>query len=97
MTRRASTASSIDAADGVLRIRLDRPERKNALDVAAIARIVDALEDAATDDSLRAVVLAQHRRRLLRRRRLGGDQRRAADPDRAPAASSGARRCRRTA
>jgi 2-(1,2-epoxy-1,2-dihydrophenyl)acetyl-CoA isomerase len=47
----------IAAADGVLTIVLDRPERKNALDAAAIARIVDALEHAAVDDSLRAVVL----------------------------------------
>ena len=47
----------IDATDGVLQIRLDRPSRKNALDVTAIARIVDALEQAATDDSRRAIVL----------------------------------------
>jgi 2-(1,2-epoxy-1,2-dihydrophenyl)acetyl-CoA isomerase len=47
----------IEAVDGVLRIRLDRPERKNALDVGAIGRIVGALEAAATDESLRAVVL----------------------------------------
>ena len=47
----------IEAVDGVLRIRLDRPERKNALDVAAIGRIVETLEAAATDESLRAIVL----------------------------------------
>jgi 2-(1,2-epoxy-1,2-dihydrophenyl)acetyl-CoA isomerase len=46
------------AADGdVLHIVLDRPERKNALDPAAIVRVVDALEHAAVDDSLRAIVL----------------------------------------
>jgi 2-(1,2-epoxy-1,2-dihydrophenyl)acetyl-CoA isomerase len=44
--------------DGVLRITLDRPARKNSLDVAAVRRIVGALEAAATDDSLRVVVLA---------------------------------------
>ena len=47
----------IDAVDGVLQIRLDRPERKNALPLDAIARINRALEDAATDDALRAVVI----------------------------------------
>jgi 2-(1,2-epoxy-1,2-dihydrophenyl)acetyl-CoA isomerase len=47
----------IDAVDGVLQIRLDRPERKNALPLDAISRINRALEDAATDDALRAVVI----------------------------------------
>jgi 2-(1,2-epoxy-1,2-dihydrophenyl)acetyl-CoA isomerase len=48
----------ITAAGGVLRITIDRPERKGSLDPASVLRIVDALEDAATDDSLRAVLLA---------------------------------------
>jgi 2-(1,2-epoxy-1,2-dihydrophenyl)acetyl-CoA isomerase len=43
--------------DSVLRIVIDRPERKGSLDVAAVRRIVDALESASTDDSLRAIVL----------------------------------------
>jgi 2-(1,2-epoxy-1,2-dihydrophenyl)acetyl-CoA isomerase len=47
----------IDAADGVLTIGLDRPERKNALDVAAVRRIVEAIEHASTDDTLRVIVL----------------------------------------
>jgi 2-(1,2-epoxy-1,2-dihydrophenyl)acetyl-CoA isomerase len=47
----------IDAADGLLQICLDRPERKNALAVEAIERIIDALERAAVDDSLRAVLI----------------------------------------
>jgi len=47
----------INAADNVLRIGLDRPARKNALDLTTIARVVDALEQAAMDDSLRAVVV----------------------------------------
>ena len=58
MTVSASAGVSIDQSDGVLRITLDRPDRKNALDVAAVARIVAALEAAATDDALRVVVLA---------------------------------------
>jgi len=49
---------SVQAGDGVLRIGLDRPSRKNSLDPAAVRRIVGALEDAATDDTLRAIVLA---------------------------------------
>lgn len=49
---------AVAAAGGVLRIRLDRPSRKNALHPAAIARIVTALEAASTDESLRAVVLS---------------------------------------
>jgi 2-(1,2-epoxy-1,2-dihydrophenyl)acetyl-CoA isomerase len=36
---------------------LDRPERKNALDPPAMARIVRALEAAAVDESLRVIVL----------------------------------------
>ena len=47
----------IEPVAGVLHVRLDRPERKNALDVATIGRIVEALEAAATDESLRAIVL----------------------------------------
>jgi 2-(1,2-epoxy-1,2-dihydrophenyl)acetyl-CoA isomerase len=43
--------------DGVLRITLDQPERRNALDVATIRGVVERLEAASTDDSLRAVLL----------------------------------------
>jgi 2-(1,2-epoxy-1,2-dihydrophenyl)acetyl-CoA isomerase len=49
---------SIESGGGVLRITLDRPSRKNSLDVAAVRRIVAAVETAATDDSLRVVILA---------------------------------------
>jgi 2-(1,2-epoxy-1,2-dihydrophenyl)acetyl-CoA isomerase len=42
---------------GVLEICISRPERKNALDVATTGLIIDALESAATDDSLRVVVI----------------------------------------
>jgi len=48
---------AVEVADGVLRITLDRPERKNALDPPAMARIVEALEGASTDDALRAILL----------------------------------------
>jgi 2-(1,2-epoxy-1,2-dihydrophenyl)acetyl-CoA isomerase len=46
------------ADGGVLRITIDRPERKGSLDPAAVRRIVETLEAAATDDSLRVVRLA---------------------------------------
>lgn len=48
---------AIERLDGVLRLTLDRPSRKNALDPAAVRRLVAALEAAATDDTLRVVVL----------------------------------------
>jgi 2-(1,2-epoxy-1,2-dihydrophenyl)acetyl-CoA isomerase len=48
---------AIETRDGVLRLTLDRPARKNALDQASVRRIVAALEGAATDDTLRVVVL----------------------------------------
>jgi 2-(1,2-epoxy-1,2-dihydrophenyl)acetyl-CoA isomerase len=45
------------AVDGVLRITLDRPSQKNSLNPASVRAIVEALEGAAADDSLRAVLL----------------------------------------
>lgn len=47
----------VTADDGVLRIVIDRPDRKGSLDTAAVRRIVAALEAAATDDTLRVVLL----------------------------------------
>ena len=48
----------VEAVDGVLQLTLDRPKRKNALTPEAMMRIVRALEDASTDDSLRAVLIS---------------------------------------
>jgi 2-(1,2-epoxy-1,2-dihydrophenyl)acetyl-CoA isomerase len=48
----------VRSTGGVLRITIDRPERKGSLDTAAQRRIVEALEAASTDDSLRVVVLS---------------------------------------
>ncbi len=48
---------AVEVTGDILQVRIDRPARKNALDVAAVARMVDALEQAAVDESLRAVVL----------------------------------------
>ena len=44
-------------AEGILRVSLDRPEAKNSLTPEAIRRIIEVLEDAALDDSLRVVLL----------------------------------------
>ena len=49
--------ATIEAKDSVLRITFERPERKNALDVATISDVVDAREAASTDEDLRVVVL----------------------------------------
>jgi 2-(1,2-epoxy-1,2-dihydrophenyl)acetyl-CoA isomerase len=48
----------VRSTGGVLRITIDRPERKGSLDTAAQRRIVETLEAASTDDSLRVVVLS---------------------------------------
>jgi 2-(1,2-epoxy-1,2-dihydrophenyl)acetyl-CoA isomerase len=45
----------ISIHSSVLRIELNRPKQKNALDSLAVGMIVDALEKASTDDTLRAV------------------------------------------
>lgn len=54
----ASEGVAIESRDGVLRLTLDRPSRKNSLDVPSLRRIIAALEAAATNDALRVVVLS---------------------------------------
>lgn len=49
---------AIEAVDGVLRITIDRPERKGSLDPTSVRTIIEALESAATDESLRVVRIA---------------------------------------
>jgi 2-(1,2-epoxy-1,2-dihydrophenyl)acetyl-CoA isomerase len=48
----------VETDEGVLRIVIDRPARKGSLDPTAVRRNIEVLEPAATDDSLRAVLLA---------------------------------------
>ena len=48
----------VTVADDVMRIVLDRPQRKNALDPPAMLRVIDALERASVDDTLRVVVVS---------------------------------------
>lgn len=57
MTAPGGEGVVIEHRDGILRIVLDRPSRKNSLDVASVRRIVATLEDAATDDTLRVIVI----------------------------------------
>lgn len=54
----AATGIDVAADGGVLCITIDRPERKGSLDPGAVRAIIEALEAASTDDSLRAVRLA---------------------------------------
>ncbi len=47
-----------EAADGVLELTIDRPDKKNALDQAMYRALADALDAAAADQAVRAVLLA---------------------------------------
>lgn len=46
-----------DVQEGVARVTLNRPERRNALNQTLLAALYDALEAAATDTAVRAVLL----------------------------------------
>jgi enoyl-CoA hydratase len=48
----------VDVAPGVALLRLDRPERLNALDSGLLLELVQALERLSVDDELRVVVLS---------------------------------------
>lgn len=50
---------------GVAVLRLDRPERRNALDSPTIAALVEALEELAAEEELRALVLSTTSPRAL--------------------------------
>ncbi|MFA7505740.1 MAG: enoyl-CoA hydratase [Burkholderiaceae bacterium] len=47
----------IESRDGVLSLGFDRPERKNAITAAMYAQLADGLAQAASDDSLRVVLI----------------------------------------
>ena len=49
-----------DVTEGVLRIRIDRPEKKNALTAAMYADLAAALERAADEPAVRAVLIQGH-------------------------------------
>src|SRR4051794_1168113 len=44
--------------DGIEVVRLDRPGRRNALDSATLASLIDALDELAADDGLRVLVFS---------------------------------------
>jgi enoyl-CoA hydratase len=48
----------VDVAAGVVVLRLDRPERLNALDSALLFELVEALEHLSVDEELRVVVFS---------------------------------------
>ena len=48
----------VERSGGVLAIRLDRPERRNAITVAMYAALADAIESASGDESIRVISLA---------------------------------------
>ena len=47
----------VDRQGGRLSIRMNRPQRRNAITVAMYAALADAIESAATDDSVRLITL----------------------------------------
>ncbi len=48
----------VTRSDGVCEIQLNRPEKRNAITVAMYGAMVDALNEARADDSIRAVLLS---------------------------------------
>jgi enoyl-CoA hydratase/carnithine racemase len=45
-----------ELSDGILRVELNRPEKKNALTAAMYTRLAEILEDAEEDDSVRVIL-----------------------------------------
>jgi enoyl-CoA hydratase/carnithine racemase len=48
----------VSRADGVCEVQLNRPEKRNALTLAMYGSIIDALNEARADDSIRVVLLS---------------------------------------
>ena len=48
----------VSRADGVCEVRLNRPEKRNALTLAMYGSIIDALNEARADDSVRVVLIS---------------------------------------
>jgi len=78
---------SVDA--GVADVRLNRPDKLNALDAALMAGIVDAGEGLKADPSVRAVVLSGEGRAFCAGLDLGAFQAMAGDGEQAAAADRG--------
>jgi 2-(1,2-epoxy-1,2-dihydrophenyl)acetyl-CoA isomerase len=57
----ADTGGLLVEQDGpVLRLTLDRPDKRNALSDAMVAGLIDAVDAAGRDEAVRAIVLAGH-------------------------------------
>src|SRR5262249_1877963 len=48
----------VSRADGVCEVQLNRPEKRNALTLAMYGEIIDALNEARADDSIRVVLVS---------------------------------------
>ena len=64
----------------LLRLTLNRPEKRNALDAALCRALVAALDEAARDPAVGAILLTGQRQGLLRRHGPRRDRRRAPIP-----------------
>jgi enoyl-CoA hydratase/carnithine racemase len=59
------TLEQVSAGDGIVILRLDRPERRNALSTELLSEMVDALERLAIDETLRVLVFSTTSERAL--------------------------------
>ncbi len=59
------TLQYVAAAPGIAMLRLDRPEKRNALDTALLSELVEWLERLSIDDALRVLVLSTTNDRAL--------------------------------
>lgn len=58
MSYAAADGLRVDLDDaGVLRLVLDRPDKRNALDDGMVAALIDAVDEAGRDDAVRVIVL----------------------------------------
>ena len=54
----SSPGLQVALADGVLRLTLDRPDKRNAIDDAMMAGLIDSIDLAGRDEAVRVIVLA---------------------------------------
>src|ERR1700712_576956 len=53
----ATDAVLITQAEGILRLELNRPEKRNAIDDAMMATLIDAIDAAGRDEAVRVIVI----------------------------------------
>ncbi|WP_426573927.1 enoyl-CoA hydratase/isomerase family protein [Aquihabitans sp. McL0605] len=58
MTDGSNGGVVVEAAEGVLRLTIDRPDRKGSLGLEGQRQMIEALEAASTDDALRVVLIS---------------------------------------